>query len=165
MEIKVRAAGADDAVTAARMLHDFNTEFASPTPSVGELTMRFARLLVRDDVRVLLAEEARGEVQRDEIGFAFLTVRPSAYCDAGVAMLEELYVRPEVRGRGTGTALMTALLAWVHGRDVHEVQIGVDSVDVDARRFYERHGFTNLEMAGPGPEAATSRMLMYVRED
>lgn len=160
MEIRVRAAGVDDAATIARLLHAFNTEFAAPTPSVGELTARFTRLLEGQDVLALLAADAT-----DEIGFAFLTVRPSAYCDAGVAMLEELYVRPDVRGRGTGSALMTALLTWVHGRDVHEVQIGVDSVDVDARRFYERHGFTNLEMAGAGPEAATSRMLMYVRED
>ena len=31
-----------------------------------------------------------------------------------------------------------------------------DEVDAGARRFYERHGFTNIE--------AGSRMLLYIRE-
>ena len=34
----------------------------------------------------------------------------------------------------------------------------MDEVDVDARRFYERHGFSNTEPGG------TDRMLYYERE-
>ena len=39
-----------------------------------------------------------------------------------------------------------------------EMRIGVDEDDIDARRFYERHGFWNVE---PGE---TSRMLCYVSD-
>lgn len=39
-----------------------------------------------------------------------------------------------------------------------EIQINVDEDDRDARRFYERHGFTNLE------SGSTERMLCYLRE-
>ena len=43
-------------------------------------------------------------------------------------------------------------------RGAGEVHINVDEVDVDTRRFYERHGFTNIQ---PG---ADYRMLCYLRE-
>ena len=36
------------------------------------------------------------------------------------------------------------------------MHIGVDEVDTDTRRFYERHGFVNIE------EGVDYRMLYYV---
>jgi len=50
-------------------------------------------------------------------------------------MLEELYVHPELRGRGIGTAIMDLVETAVSKADVIEIQINVDEVDVDARRF------------------------------
>lgn len=73
---------------------------------------------------------------------------------------DELYARPHRRGSGVGTALVAALVAWVEEVGVGELHINVDESDVDARRFYERHGFTNLEVMGDG----TSRMFLYQRE-
>lgn len=141
----IEMAGVGDAGVVAKPLCDFNTEFDTPVPD--NLEQRFARLLARDDVIVLLA---------GEIGFAYLTLRPSAYYDGPVAMLEELYVAPGQRNEGIGTALIRAAMREVLARDAGEVQINVDEVDTDAQRFYERHGFTNIE--------AGSRMLLYIRE-
>ena len=53
--VEVRRATVTDAATAGRLLFDFNTEFESPTPSAAEFTARFAALIPRDDVIVLLA--------------------------------------------------------------------------------------------------------------
>lgn len=141
----IRLAGLGDEGVVAKLLRDFNTEFDTPVPD--NLEQRFARLLVRDDVIVLLA---------GEIGFAYLTLRPSPYYDGPVAMLEELYVASGQRNEGIGTALMRAAMREVLARDAGEVQINVDEVDTDAQRFYERHGFTNIEQG--------SRMLLYIRE-
>ena len=44
------------------------------------------------------------------------------------------------------------------GRGAQEMHINVDEVDLGARRFYERHGFTNTEA---GQEY---QMLCYLRE-
>lgn len=148
----VRQATAADAEVVARLLHDFNTEFESPTPTVDELGRRFRRLLALDDVVVLLAE-ADGPV-----GFAYLTLRPTPYYDGPLAQLEELYVVPSLRDRGIGTALLGTAVGLVRGRGAGEVHINVDEVDTDTRRFYERHGFVNIE---PG---ADHRMLCYLRE-
>ncbi len=71
-------------------------------------------------------------------------------------MLDELYVAPGHRGRGIGTQIMRRALAEIRARGAGELQINVDEVDVDARRFYERHGFTNIEQ--------DSRMLLYIQE-
>lgn len=134
-----------DAKLVAKLLRDFNTEFGTPVPD--NLGRRFAALIVREDVVVILA---------GEVGFAYLTLRPSPYYDGPVAMLEELYVAPSHRGNGLGTLMMERVLEETRKQGAGEMQINVDEVDADARRFYERHGFTNIEQG--------SRMLLYVRE-
>jgi GNAT superfamily N-acetyltransferase len=146
----VRRAGVEDAVLVGGLLYDFNVEFESPTPSADDFARRFAVLLEREDVVVLLAEDA-GVV----VGFAYLTMRPTPYHDGALAQLEELYVRPTLRDQGIGSLLMAEALALP---GVAEMHINVDEVDVDTRRFYERHGFVNIE---PG---ADYRMLCYLRE-
>lgn len=65
-------------------------------------------------------------------------------------------------GRMDGVSLRPAgvadaALAASRDRGAEEMHIGVDEVDADARRFYERHGFSNLE---PG---TSDRMLFYER--
>ena len=137
--------GPEHAEVLARLLHAFNTEFESPTPSVAELAHRFAALLERDDQLALLAGA--------ESGFAYLTLRQTPYHDGPVALLEELYVAPHLRDQGIGSALLTSAISLVRARGSVELQINVDEVDVDARRFYERHGFVN--------EGDDGRMLFY----
>jgi GNAT superfamily N-acetyltransferase len=148
----VRRARPADAELVGRLLHDFNTEFEAPTPDAATFARRFAVLLARDDVVVLLA----GATGED--GFAYLTVRPTPYYDGTLAQLEELYVVPHLRDQGLGTALLTAAVEEVGRLGAGEVHINVDEVDTDTRRFYERHGFTNIE---PGEDY---RMLCYLRE-
>lgn len=136
-----------------QMLFDFNTEFGSPTPGVEEFTVRFRRLLAREDVLVLLAWSSA-----EATGFALLTLRPTPYSDGPLAQLEELYVRPQLRGRGLGTELLRGAVERLQEQGCEEMHINVDEVDADTRRFYERHGFTNIQ---PGEDY---RMLCYVRE-
>ena len=149
----VRLATPVDAAVVGRLLFDFNTEFEAPTPSADELARRFTALLARDDVLVVLAED-----DGTATGFGYLTLRPTPYGDGPLAQLEELYVVPDLRDAGIGTAILTRALDEVLARGAIEVHINVDEVDVDTRRFYERHGFVNIE---PGTDY---RMLCYLRE-
>lgn len=151
-EAEIRKATPEDAGVVGRLLWDFNTEFETPTPSADALATRFARLLALDDVHVLLAGGT------EPSGFAYLTLRPAPYFDGPLAQLEELYVRPDLRGRGIGTALLQGALEQCRERNAGEMHINVDEVDFDARRFYERHGFVNVL---PGTDY---RMLFYERE-
>lgn len=152
--MEVQGAGPADAGDVARLLHDFNTEFDSPIPTVADLERRFTGLLARDDVIVLLAAGPNSA----PIGFAFLTLRPTPYWDGPLAQLEELYVVPALRDRGVGTALLTRAVDEVRDRGAQEMHINVDEVDRETRRFYERHGFVNIE---PGED---DRMLCYLKQ-
>ncbi|MFD4369955.1 GNAT family N-acetyltransferase [Rhodococcus sp. NPDC058521] len=149
---EVRRASAADAPVVGRLLYDFNTEFETPTPSAEEFAARFEHLLVREDALVLLAE------REEAAGFGYLTLRPTPYGDGPLAQLEELYVRPSLRDRGIGTQLLEAAFVELAERGAIEMHINVDEVDTDTRRFYERHGFVNIQ---PGTDY---RMLCYLRE-
>ena len=133
------------------MLHDFNTEFETPTPGVEELTSRLAQLLTGEDVVVPLAGEPAG-------GVAVLSFRLNVWYQGPVAILDELYVRPGLRGQLLGSALLAAACELVRDRGGELVEINVDGEDVGARRFYEARGFTNTEPNGTEP------MLYYYQE-
>jgi GNAT superfamily N-acetyltransferase len=147
----VRTAGTQDAEVVAALLHDFNTEFDTPTPGVAVLAPRLEALLGGGETIELLAGEPA-------TGIALITLRPNVWYDGPVGLLDELYVRPDRRGRGIGTALVERACAVVRERGGRLFEVNVDEVDADAIRFYERHGFaTQL----PGE---TGRMLYFERD-
>jgi ribosomal protein S18 acetylase RimI-like enzyme len=141
-------ADAGDAGAIARLLHDFNDEFEEPTPPVGELAERIARLLRGGDTVVLLVGDGPD-------GLAVLRFRGAIWSDGLECYLAELYVTPARRGRGCGRALMEAALREARDRGADTMDIGVDEPDLAARRLYESLGFTNRAAGGA---------LMYVYE-
>jgi GNAT superfamily N-acetyltransferase len=147
----VRRATADDAAVLARMLWDFNTEFETETDDASVLEVRFTRLLGLPEIVAVVAE-ADGEA----VGFALLSLRPAIWFDGPVAQLEELYVVPHLRDRGIGTQVLDLSRRLVREAGAPEMHINVDEVDVDTRRFYERHGFVTIE------DGVDYRMLCYV---
>jgi GNAT superfamily N-acetyltransferase len=146
-----RVASTAEAATVAALLDAFNREYDTPTPGSGVLAERLERLLEGGDVIALLTGEPA-------VGVALLTLRPNVWYDGPVALLDELYVVPAVRDQGLGTALLAAAEAVVRERGAELLEINVDAGDTDARRFYERHGYTNTE---PGQDEP---MLYYYRE-
>ena len=127
----VREATPQDARLVARMLHAFNTEFGEPTPPVEVLAERLERLLAGDDMVALLAGEE---------GLALLTFRPGVWDPGPVALLEEMYVVPDRRGQGIGSAVIERAFDVARERGCATFQVNVDEPDVDAQRFYEAHG-------------------------
>jgi len=147
----VWVAAPDDAEAVAALLHDFNAEFDTPTPGVAVLAGRLRTLLRGDATIALLAGEPAS-------GVALLTLRSNVWYDGPVALLDELYVRPDLRGRGAGTALVARAIELLRERGVRLLEVNVDEDDSGARRFYERHGLTNQ------PAGQAERMLYYERE-
>lgn len=146
--MSVRLATPADAALLARLLRDFNAEFDTETDGLDVLTERFARLLGE--------EAAYAVVSGAGDGFGLITLRPVIWYDGPCATLDELYVVPARRDAGLGTALLAEAVAEARRRGCPELHINVDEVDADTRRFYERHGFVNVEREEDG------RMLLYV---
>jgi GNAT superfamily N-acetyltransferase len=148
---EVRRATVDDAAVLARLLWDFNTEFETETDDADVLAARFARILPLDGIVAVLAEDGA-----DAVGFALLSLRPAIWFDGPVSQLEELYVVPPLRSHGIGTQILDLSKSLVRHLGSPEMHINVDEVDVDTRRFYERHGYVNIE------DGEDYRMLCYV---
>jgi GNAT superfamily N-acetyltransferase len=147
----VRVATVDDADVVGRLLDEFNREFDTPTPGPGVLADRLRLLLATDQTIAILAGSPA-------IAVALVTLRSNVWYDGPVALLDELYVAPPVRGCGIGSAIVQRLLEIAQRRAVGLIEINVDEGDVDARRFYERHGFAATDAA------SDERAFYYSRE-
>jgi len=148
---EVRRATPDDASVLGRLLWDFNTEFETETDDADVLAERFTRLLALDEIVAVLAED-----DGTAVGFALLSLRPAIWFDGPVSQLEELYVVPDRRSQGIGAQVLDLSRRLVREQGSPEMHINVDEVDVDTRRFYERHRFVNIE------DGVDYRMLCYV---
>ncbi|MDN4476246.1 GNAT family N-acetyltransferase [Demequina sp. SYSU T00192] len=134
----IRTAGPGDAAEVARLLDAFNREFDTPTPGPDVLEARLRPMLDTPDTVAFLAGERA-------IGLALVTYRPNVWHDGPVALLDELYVRPDYRDQGIGTELVEAIVAHAVTRACRLVEVNVDEGDGDALRFYARHGFALLQ--------------------
>jgi GNAT superfamily N-acetyltransferase len=146
-----RVATVAEADTVARLLDAFNREYQTPTPGPEVLANRLRRLLAGGEVIALLAGYPA-------VAVALVTLRPNVWYDGLVGLLDELYVTPRLRRQGLGSRLLTAAEAVIQARGAEILEINVDGQDIDARRFYERHGYTNTE---PGRDQP---LLYYYRE-
>lgn len=146
-----RLASAGDAGDVARLLHDFNVEFDTSTPGVEVLTDRLRGLLAGEETFAIVSGTPA-------VAVALVTLRSNVWYPGPVALLDELYVVPGLRGHGIGSRVIDRLLTEARERSVSLVEINVDEGDVDARRFYELHGFAATE---PG---SAERALYYFLE-
>jgi GNAT superfamily N-acetyltransferase len=145
-----RIATSADAHALAGLLHNFNVEFGDPSPGPEVLAGRLGHLLETESTLALLTWDP-------PVGFALLTLRPNVWYDSPAALLDELYVVPTLRGRGIGSTLIESCCALVRSRGVELMEINVDGQDRDARRFYERHGFSCVRGDHLDPELYYSR--------
>jgi GNAT superfamily N-acetyltransferase len=139
-----RAATPSDAETVAWLLDAFNREYHAPSPGTEVLTTRLYGLLAGSDVIAFLAGDPA-------VAVALLTLRPNVWYDGPIVLVDELYVVPEARGRGFGSALLAAVESLTRERGGELIEIAVDGADADAHRFYERHGYTSTEAGQDQP--------------
>lgn len=151
MTYGVRWAHSDEASTVAALLIAFNREFDTPAPEHAVLTDRVTQLLRHDTTWALVAG-------KPACALALVTVRTNVWHPGGVALLDELYVAPDRRGQGIGSAMMAELARRVRAEGIGLLEVNVDEPDVDAIRFYERNGFVATE---PG---STDRAFYLWRE-
>jgi ribosomal protein S18 acetylase RimI-like enzyme len=151
-EIQVRQATVDDAPGIARLLRDFNLEFDEPSPQVEELTESVVRLIESEEITVLLAGDGPD-------GLSLFRLRPALWSQGLEAYLQELYVVPDLRGRGIGRALLERTIELARERGADGIDLNTGETDTAARALYESMGFSNREGGPDGPS-----MLFYERE-
>jgi len=96
-------------------------------------------------------------LERPELGFiwmAFDEAGVAAVCvvcyaistsmGSVVAKLDDVSVKPDRRGQGVGTELLEQLKNHLRKEAVSRIDVAVHKDNPDARRFYEKLGFTSL---------------------
>lgn len=99
---------------------------------------KYERWLEDPETFFVLAEDA-GQA----VGYAFVTIGPgyaSWATGERLAELQTLSVLPERRGDGVGAALLDAVWRRLSELDVDDLAVTTTTTNVDAHRFYERHG-------------------------
>jgi ribosomal protein S18 acetylase RimI-like enzyme len=141
---EVRVADSSDAPSIGRLLHDFNSEFAEPSPDRERLAARLGDLLRDGQTAVLLVGDGPD-------GLAVLRFRPAIWSEGLECYLAELYVVPALRAGGLGRKLMVAAIELARGRGADHMDLGTGEQDVAARALYESLGFSNREGKPDGP--------------
>ncbi len=150
-DVRPRLATVNEVAEVGRLLHDFNTEFGTPSPGATVLTNRLGRLLGAGSMFAILADEPA-------VAVALFTVRPNVWYEGQVGLLDELYVAPDFRSQGIGSAILDLLHRHARANGIDVIEINVDEGDIDAQRFYERHGYSSIE-----PDT-NERAFYYFRE-
>ncbi|WDO04284.1 GNAT family N-acetyltransferase [Streptomyces murinus] len=126
--VRLRTAGPADAAAITAVFLASRTAALPYLPRLysDEETLGFFEHVVLPSCTVWVAEQGEG-AQTRIVGFAALDK----------TVLDHLYLHPDVRRRGIGTALLET----VRQASPEELSLHCFQRNTDARAFYERHGF------------------------
>lgn len=135
-DLAIRFATATDAATILAFIEELaEYERLSHEVVADENQIRTTLFGAKPAAEVLIAELA-GEA----VGFALFFQSYSTFLGKPGLYLEDLFVRPAVRGKGVGGALMSALARIATQRDYGRFEWSVLDWNAPALRFYESLG-------------------------
>jgi ribosomal protein S18 acetylase RimI-like enzyme len=125
------------------LIHELWTEFEAELPEPDYLRESW------DDAWTDLAQTVRegvaliAEEEGHALGFVFCVLGDRGRRTAHVT---DIYVRPEARNKGIGRALLAGILDPARSAGLEHVSLEVLIGNSDARRLYERLGFTPMDV-------------------
>ena len=139
--VHLRDATPDDVPEIIRLIRDLAAYERAPDSAVATpVLIRDALFGAERVASAVLAELDSGDGSRIVAGFALWFHNFSTWTGRRGLYLEDLFVRPEYRGRGIGVALLRHLAALAVARNCARMEWSVLDWNVDAIRFYEQLG-------------------------
>ncbi|TMF97211.1 MAG: GNAT family N-acetyltransferase [Chloroflexi bacterium] len=132
----VRPAEAEDRPQLLELIRGYFAFYRVPFPA-GSKVEAMVDLLQRDPtLGVQLVAEEAGRLH----GFASLYACLDTLIANRILVMNDLFVDPSSRNRGTGAALFDASLAYASARGYARLDWVTAADNHDAQRFYDRHG-------------------------
>ncbi len=152
MPIEYRQAKPNDLEAVMPLVEAFAREQADQMPvnTLAENFVQFARSGMAQAIQhpaacVMLAEETGGE-KPEVVGYAVgMAQEPPAIFEPQMyTFVSDLYVKPEYRRQGIGTALVERVRGWGWVKGINRLSL-VLPVNSPAQRLYEKLGFKPIQ--------------------
>lgn len=121
------------------VLFDQESEF---TPDAAAQATGLALILEAPEKGVILVAREADRI----IGMINLLYTISTALGSRVAIVEDMVVRPECRGAGCGSVLLSRAIEIAREAGCRRITLLTDQDNISAQRFYKRHGFTQSAM-------------------
>jgi ribosomal protein S18 acetylase RimI-like enzyme len=142
--MEVRSAATEDVSALLPLMRGYCEFYEASPADAGLQGMARALIALPDDQGMLLVADDDGEV----IGFAAIGWKWSSLRGARIAVLEDLFVAPEARGRRAGEALIregadrarshgAPVMTWLTAPDNHRAQAVYDRLGGRSDAFLE----------------------------
>ena len=96
------------------------------------------QILENPDVGVILVARQKNQI----VGMVNLLFTVSTALGQRVALLEDLVILPNQRGKGIGSKLLKEAIEMAKLHDCHRITLLTDLANESAQRFYRKHGFS-----------------------
>jgi ribosomal protein S18 acetylase RimI-like enzyme len=141
VNISVREATTDDIARVA-VLFDAYRVFYGQNTNIHVAQFYLAERVKRGESKIFIAIDAD---THQTVGFTQLYPGFSSIRVGRIWILEDLFVRADVRRGGVGEALMTKAEAFAKESGAIGITLSTAATNANAQRLYERHGFERDE--------------------
>jgi ribosomal protein S18 acetylase RimI-like enzyme len=132
---KIRLAGTEDVTALVELMHEFYAESNYPLDR-DWAAGAFLKLLAHPELGCVWVADCGATVS----GYVVLTFRYTMEHGALSGHVDDLFVRPDHRGRGVGIGLLSELLAECKRRSCGAIHVEVGNDNVAAMSIYKRLG-------------------------
>lgn len=138
----IETATAGDIPQLVGLLHALFTQEADFHPDPARQARGLAQIIEQPDHGRIFVLREHGEI----LGMVNVLFSISTALGGPVAWIEDMVVKPGHRGNGIGSALLRHAIDFARDTGLLRLTLLTDTVNSEAQRFYERHGFERSPM-------------------
>ena len=138
----IRLANTNDVAGCAELLGILFSQEREFGPDPAAQSKGLAMIINNPDAGFILVYEAGGTIR----GMVLILFTISTALGKKVAILEDMIVTPDFRGKGVGTSLVERALEFALDKGCGRVTLLTDNDNEAAHKIYRKCGFTKSEM-------------------
>ena len=140
--ILIREATKSDLPAIGKLLEDLANAIDNTEGIDIGIAIKTCEHLLNDASSYLLVAAMEGT----PVGFINFTIRQTILHRSPSALIDELVVAEEYRGKGVGKQLVLAAIEKCRQLGCCEVEVSTEKINLKARKFYKRYGFEERGM-------------------